>query len=90
MTIQSDMSGGFGSVSMAYAPLTVRNAAAAMDDVSYWVNAARFALYSRMHTTAEEYLNKATLLASLSGSDDCTAEIGKLADELRTRLPGAN
>jgi hypothetical protein len=59
-----------------------------IEDVRYWVNAARFALYTRMHATAQEYLNKATLIASLSGSDDCSGEIGRLADELRRHLHG--
>jgi hypothetical protein len=57
-----------------------------LEDVRHWINAARFALYTRMHATAQEYLNKATLIASLSGSDDCSGEIRRLADELRRQL----
>jgi hypothetical protein len=89
MTNQSDMCGGLvgGGIHTSTAG---RNATAAMGDVSYWVNAARFALYTRMHTTAQEYLNKATLIASLSGFDDCSDEIEGLAGELRARLVSAN
>ena len=87
MTIQCDMSGSFGDV-VTFRSVLGGGSAAAMGAVSHWVNAARFALYTRMHATAQEYLNKATLIASLSGSDDCTDEIERLADELRTRLAG--
>jgi hypothetical protein len=89
MTIQSDMSGGLVGAGV-HASTAGRNATVAMDDVRYWVTAARFALYTRMHGTAQEYLNKATLIASLSGSDDCSDEIEGLAGELRARLVGAN
>jgi hypothetical protein len=54
------------------------------EDISHWVRAAKFAIYAQMHATAREYLNKATLLASLHESDDCAAEIARLASELRS------
>jgi hypothetical protein len=89
MPIQNDMSGGLVGAG-ALASTAGRNATAQMGDVRYWVNAARFPLYTRMHGTAQEYLNKATLIASLNGSDDCSDEIEGLAGELRARLAGAN
>ena len=53
--------------------------------VIHWLNAARFAAYAGMHTMANEYLNKASLIASINDCRDNAREIGRLVDELRTR-----
>jgi hypothetical protein len=60
------------------------------EDISHWVRAAKFAIYGQMHAAAREYLNKATLLASLHELDDCAVEIDRLASELRNRPSGAS
>jgi len=56
------------------------------EDVGFWLRAAKFAFYAQMHSTAREYLNKATLLASLHEFDGFAAEIGRLAHQLGSRL----
>ena len=53
--------------------------------VTHWLNAARFAAYAGMHTLANEYLNKASLIASINDCRDGAREIGRLVDELRVR-----
>ena len=55
-------------------------------DVRYWVNAARFAIYTGMTAAANEYLNKASLIASITECHDGAAEIDRLVDELRARF----
>jgi hypothetical protein len=57
-------------------------------DVTHWVNAARFAAYAGMHAAAHEYLNKASLIASINGVDGIVPEIGRLVDEIKARLAG--
>jgi hypothetical protein len=66
------------------------HASALSHDVAHWVNAAKFAVYAGMHAAANEYLNKASLIASINGVDEIAPEIGRLVDELKARLAGAH
>ena len=59
-------------------------------DVMHWVNAARFAAYAGMRAAAHEYLNKASLIASINGADEIVPEIGRLVDEIKTSLAGVS